>query len=82
MKEVQENKASQIEVFLNSVPILTSLSREEKLKLAAALEEQSFEPQQNVVEEVCIPTAFISERSLQIAHCFSSPYGKSSWGNV
>lgn len=49
---MQENKSSQIEVFLNSVPILASLSREEKLKLANALEEQTFEPDQNVVIEV------------------------------
>lgn len=52
MKEVQENESSQVEVFLNSVPILSSLSRDEKLKLADALEEQSFEPEQQIVTEV------------------------------
>lgn len=52
MKEVQENKSSQIEVFLNSVPMLASLSREEKLKLASVLEEQTFKPKEKIVEEV------------------------------
>ena len=50
---MQESKSSQVEVFLNSVPILASLSREEKLKLANALEEQNFEPNENIVEEAC-----------------------------
>lgn len=52
---MQESKSSQVEVFLNSVPILTSLSREEKLKLANALEEHTFEPQEHIIEEVCCP---------------------------
>lgn len=52
MKEVQESKTSQVEVFLNSVPLLASLSREEKLKLASVLEEQTFMPEERVVNEV------------------------------
>ena len=53
---MQESKSSQVEVFLNSVPILASLSREEKLKLANALEEQNFEPKEKIVEEARLLT--------------------------
>ena len=42
MQEVKETEASQVELFLNSVPLLASLSREEKLMLVDALEEQVF----------------------------------------
>jgi hypothetical protein len=42
VQEVKENEASQVELFLNSVPLLQSLSREEKLMLVDALEEQVF----------------------------------------
>ena len=50
---MQESKSSQIEVFLKSVPMLASLSREEKLKLASVLEEQTFKPKDKIVQEVC-----------------------------
>lgn len=42
MQEVKETEASQVELFLNSVPLLASLSREEKVMLVDALEEQVF----------------------------------------
>ena len=42
MQEVKESEASQVELFLNSVPLLQNLSREEKLMLVDALEEQVF----------------------------------------
>ncbi|BDA41611.1 cGMP-dependent protein kinase 2 [Coccomyxa sp. Obi] len=42
MQEAKETEASQVELFLNSVPLLASLSREEKLLLVDALEEQTF----------------------------------------
>ncbi len=64
---MQESKSSQVEVFLNSVPILASLSREEKLKLADALEEHTFEPQQVIIEEVCYSLTF------RIAHIKTPP---------
>lgn len=41
----------QNEVFLNSVPILSSLTVEERIKLAEALEEQTFMLGENVVEQ-------------------------------
>ena len=39
------------EVFLNSVPILSSLTVEERLKLAEAFEEKTFQPGEVVVEQ-------------------------------
>ena len=42
IQEAKESEASQVELFLNSVPLLKSLSREEKLMLVDALEEQGF----------------------------------------
>jgi cGMP-dependent protein kinase 2 len=41
----------QHEVFLNSVPILSSLTVEERIKLAEALEEQTFAPGEVVVKQ-------------------------------
>ncbi len=38
MREVQEAAAGQVELFLNSVPILSPLTREDKLRLVDALE--------------------------------------------
>ena len=51
MKELQESKEQEIEVFLNSVPLLSSLSREEKQRLASAMEEQHFDVGVDVIEE-------------------------------
>lgn len=42
VQEVKESEALQVELFLNSVPLLQNLSREEKLMLVDALEEQVF----------------------------------------
>ena len=39
---------SQVELFLNSVPILSQLSREERLRLVDALEEVVFPPNSKV----------------------------------
>lgn len=61
---MQESKSTQIEVFLNSVPILASLSREEKMKLAGAFEEQTFRPQQPIVEEASSSILHIKARAL------------------
>lgn len=67
VKEVQESKASQIEVFLNSVPLLASLSRDEKLKLASVLEEQAFKPGEKIIVEVCAKETLCSIVALQRA---------------
>jgi cGMP-dependent protein kinase 2 len=42
VREQQETQVSQVELFLNSVPILASLSRDERLRLVDALEEVVF----------------------------------------
>ncbi len=58
MQEAKETEASQMELFLNSVPLLASLSREEKLLLVDALEEQTFPAGTCIVKQVQSPTFF------------------------
>lgn len=52
VQEAKETEASKVELFLNSVPLLASLSREEKLSLVDALEEQTFPAGTRVVQQV------------------------------
>ncbi len=42
VREVQENQVSQVELFLNSVPILSPLTKEERMRLVDALEEVTY----------------------------------------
>lgn len=42
MREVQETQVSQVELFLNSVPILSPLTKEERMRLVDALEEVTY----------------------------------------
>lgn len=51
VREVHETESGQLELFLNSVPILASLSRDEKLTLLDAFEEKSFRPGDTVVRQ-------------------------------
>lgn len=51
VREVQESESSQLELFLNSVPILAPLSRDEKLTLLDAFEEHRFSAGQMVVRQ-------------------------------
>lgn len=51
MRETQEGEASQVELFLNSVPLLASLSREEKLALVDAVDKQVFAPGVRVINQ-------------------------------
>ncbi|EFN51455.1 hypothetical protein CHLNCDRAFT_49225 [Chlorella variabilis] len=51
VREVQESESAQLELFLNSVPILAPLSRDEKLTLLDAFEEQRFTAGQTVVRQ-------------------------------
>lgn len=46
-----EEAASQVELFLNSVPILSSLSKEEKLTLLGAFEEKKYSKGEAVVKQ-------------------------------
>lgn len=51
VKKGQEDASSQLELFLNQVPILTPLSKEEKLKLLDAFEEKVYPAGSTVVQE-------------------------------
>eukprot|EP00891_Asterochloris_glomerata_P001614 jgi/Astpho2/1614/e_gw1.00028.5.1_t len=51
VREVHETDASQVELFLNSVPILAPLTRDEKLLLLDALEEQVYGPGVRVINQ-------------------------------
>jgi len=51
VREGKKSEATQIELFLNSVPLLSSLSREEKLRLADALTRQTFEAGSTVIKQ-------------------------------
>ena len=51
MREVQDQQVSQVELFLNSVPILSPLAREERLRLVDALEEVQFPAGAKVITE-------------------------------
>ena len=60
VQEAKESEASQVELFLNSVPLLKSLSREEKLMLVDALEEQVFPAGTRVITQAGILMAALS----------------------
>ena len=52
MREVHQDETSQVQVFLNQVPILAPLTREEKMMLVDALEEQVYAPASRVINQV------------------------------
>lgn len=57
VRELHQDETSQVELFLNSVPILASLTREEKMMLVDALEEQAYAPASRVINQVTqLPT--------------------------
>jgi hypothetical protein len=47
----------QVELFLNSVPILKNLSSEERTRVAGALEELVFDKGARVIQQVCLCSA-------------------------
>lgn len=51
IREGKKNETTQIELFLNSVPLLSSLNREEKLRLADALSRQTFGAGATVIKQ-------------------------------
>ena len=65
VQEAKESEASQVELFLNSVPLLKSLSREEKLMLVDALEEQVFPAGTRIITQASISTGLIGTQSLR-----------------
>jgi hypothetical protein len=52
VRESGESKSLEVELFLNSVPLLAGLSREEKQRLLDAFDEQTFAKGQRVINEV------------------------------
>lgn len=44
VRDAAESQVSAVELFLNSVPILSPLSREEKLRLVDAFEQRTYTP--------------------------------------
>ena len=52
MQEAAEGEVGQIELFLNSVPLLSPLNREAKLKLVDAFLEESFPAGTVIIREV------------------------------
>lgn len=51
IQEGAENKINELEVFLNSVPLLNSLNKEERIILADAMEEKKYEKDQRVITQ-------------------------------
>lgn len=51
VRESGETRLREIQVFLNSVPILSEVPLHDKMRLAEALEEESFEPGQAIVRQ-------------------------------
>lgn len=51
VRDAAETQVSAVELFLNSVPILNPLSREEKLRLVDAFEQRTYTPGTEVVVE-------------------------------
>ena len=51
VQETAETEGAQVELFLNSVPILQKLSMEERRRLAGALEEVTFDKGARVVQQ-------------------------------
>lgn len=84
MREVHQDETSQVELFLNSVPILASLTREEKMMLVDALEEQAYAPASRVINQVCIFFMHASIHSLSsnpsFTICQKVTMPQSDWG--
>ena len=74
-QETAETEGAQIEVFLNSVPILQKLSPEERFRLAGALEEQVFTKDQRVVQQVRLSQACRRNNLVAIGGCPSNVLG-------
>lgn len=60
---------NEAEVFLNSVPLLASLTREERTQLVQALDERTYEKDEWVIRQVCssLP-CLVQLKSLYVGH--------------
>lgn len=54
LRNAVEAQASEVELFLNSVPILNPLSQDEKLRLVDAFEEKTYQPGQQVGKDMSL----------------------------
>lgn len=82
VREVHQDETSQVELFLNSVPILASLTREEKMMLVDALEEQAYAPASRVINQVNLAPshALHTSHALPISHALHLPVAHHTYG--
>ncbi len=82
VREVHQDETSQVELFLNSVPILASLTREEKMMLVDALEEQAYAPASRVINQVSLAPshALHTSHALPISHALHLPVAHHTYG--
>ena len=52
MRDQHEREVNEVATFLNSVPLLNGLTREEKMRLLDALEERTCKPGDRIVSQV------------------------------
>ena len=52
MRDQHEREVNEVATFLNSVPLLNGLTREEKMRLLDALEERTYQPGARIVSQV------------------------------
>ena len=54
MRDQHEREVNEVATFLNSVPLLNGLTREEKMRLLDALEERTYQPGARIVSQVTV----------------------------
>ena len=67
MRDQHEREVNEVATFLNSVPLLNGLTREEKMRLLDALEERTLKPGDRIVSQVSA-TAGSSFTHITAAH--------------
>ena len=67
MRDQHEREVNEVATFLNSVPLLNGLTREEKMRLLDALEERTFKPGERIVSQVIANTC-----SSILTHCLAA----------
>eukprot|EP00879_Flechtneria_rotunda_P017343 GHRR01018167.1.p2 GENE.GHRR01018167.1~~GHRR01018167.1.p2 ORF type:complete len:271 (+),score=98.79 GHRR01018167.1:464-1276(+) len=74
VRNAAETQVSEVELFLNSVPILSSLNQEEKLQLVDAFEEKTYNPGDKVSQTVagahynCRHTSKLTHSTASLQH--------------
>lgn len=68
VKDAAANKREKYEEFLKSVPLLQSMDHYERSKLADAIKEEKYNPQEFIIKEVnLVPTLLFVSRVIQAA---------------